>query len=130
MQKAVIISGLVLIYFTLLFLPNLPFVEYYYLQSKLQNEDQSLSNEESEILVGDICYLNALKERTKQNNDSTKDKTLPKSNNASNNLVYLTAELANFNDANSSNNIRYLNRSELLTFRYLQIPSPPPKTLS
>ena len=130
MQKAVIISGLVLIYFTLLFLPNLPFVEYYYLQSKLQNEDQSLSKEESEILVGDICYLNALKERTKQNNDSTKDKTLPKSNNASNNLVYLTAELANFNDANSSNNIRYLNRSELLTFRYLQIPSPPPKTLS
>ncbi len=130
MHKIVVISGLVLIYFTLLFLPNLPFVEYYYLQSKLQNEDQSLSKEESEVLVGDICYLNALKERVKQNNDSTKDKTLPKSNNVSNNLVYLVAELANFNDANSSNNIRYLNRIELLTFRYLQIPSPPPKSLS
>ncbi len=127
MYKAVIITGLILIYFTLLFLPNLPFVEYYYVQYKIQNEDQSLSKQESDVLVGDICYLNALIERSKVAKDATKNKTLPEPNNASNNLVYLVADITNFNDTNSSKNIRFLNHMELLTYRYLQIPSPPPK---
>jgi len=127
MYKAVIITGLILIYFTLLFLPNLPFIEYYYVQSKLQNEDQSITKEESDVLVGDICYLNALIERSKKAKDTAKNKTLPEPNNSNINLVYLVTDIINFIDTNSSKNIRFLNHIELLTYRYLQIPSPPPK---
>ncbi len=127
MYKAVLISSLIIMYFTLLFLPNIPFVEYYYVQSKIQNEDQSISKEDTDVLVGDICYLNALIERSKKAKDATKNKTLPEPNNSSNNLVYLITDIVNFNDTNSSNDIRFLNHMELLTYRYLQIPSPPPK---
>ncbi len=127
MFKTVLISGLILIYFTLVFLPNLPFVEYYYVQSKLQNEDQSITKKESDVLIGDICYLNALIERSKNAKDAAKNKTLPEPNNSNINLVYLVTDIINFTDTNSSKNIRFLNHIELLTYRYLQIPSPPPK---
>ncbi len=127
MYKVFIIASLIIIYFTLLFLPNLPFVEYYYVQSKIQNEDQSLSKQESDVLIGDICYLNALIERSKNAKDAAKNKTLPEPNNSNINLVYLVTDIINFTDTNSSKNIRFLNHIELLTYRYLQIPSPPPK---
>ena len=129
MYKGLLISGLILMYFTLLFLPNLPFIEYYYVQSKLQNDKQSLTKEESNVLVGDICYLKALIDRTKQSKDAAKDNKLPEPNNSSS-LVYLITDIVILKNANSSNNIKFLNRIELLTYRYLQIPSPPPKLLS
>lgn len=130
MYKIVAISVFLLVYLALLFLPNLPFVQYYYVQSKLQNEEQNPTTDDSGILIGDICYLKALMERTKQAADSNKDKTLPEPNNASNSLVYLINDPSKFSNACNSQDIKFPNHMELLTYRYLQVPSPPPKILS
>ena len=128
MYKAIIISGLVLLYSALLFLPNLPFVQYYYSQSKIISNNQNLSQTESDVLVGDICFLQALINRTQQTKEATNENKLPEPNN-SGSLVYLIVDVVKLNTSINSNSITYLNDNELLTCRYLQIPSPPPKVI-
>ena len=130
MFKKVGITIFLTYYLAFMVLPNLPFVQYYYVQFKHSNNEQIISNNDSQILVGDICFLMALVERTKENTESKKDATPPESNKGSNNLIYLIADFTYLNNISNSRDIKFLNTMELLTFRYLQIPSPPPKTLS
>jgi len=129
MLKKVTITTFLVYYLVFMVLPNLPFVQYYYGQYKHINNVQVITNDDAEILVGDICFLQALIERTKENTESSKSEVPPKPNNRTVNLIYLLASLAKLNNFNNCQNIEFHNQGKLLTYRYLQIPSPPPKFL-
>ena len=129
MFKKVGISIFLLYYLAFMVLPNIPFVQYYYGQTKHTSNEQVIANNDSQVLVGDICYLKALMDRT-NNTDANKDAAPPESNNGGNNLTYMVSELAKVNSATNIQDIKFKNHMELLTYRYLQIPSPPPKSIS
>jgi len=129
MFKKVGISIFLLYYLTFMVLPNLPLVQYYYYQVKHNNNEQILTNSNNQILVGDICFLKALIDRTNESSDNKKDEAPPEPNNMGTNLVYLVTRSLFINNINCITNVSFRRNSELLTFRYLQIPSPPPKLL-
>ena len=127
MFKKVLISTFLAYYLFFMVLPNLPFVQYYYGQYKHDNNEQVITNNDAKVLVGDICFLQALVDRTKENAEATESEVPPKPNNRTVNLIYLLTSLTNLNDLNNCQNIKFHDQMELLTYRYLQIPSPPPK---
>ena len=127
MFKKVIITTFLAYYLIFMVLPNLPFVQYYYGQYKHINNEQVITNNDAKVLVGDICFLQALIERTKENTESSKSEVPPKPNTRSINLIYLINEVANLNNIRNIEDIKFCDHMELLNYRYLQIPSPPPK---
>ena len=130
MFKKVGISIFLLYYLAFMVLPNIPLVQYYYGQTKYARNEPVIANNDSQVLVGDICYIKALMDRTNQNNEANKDTAPPESNNGGNNLTYMVSELARVNSASNIQDIKFQNHMELLTYRYLHIPSPPPKSIS
>ena len=129
MFKKVGIISFLAYYLVFMILPNLPLVKYYYGQFKYNKDIQIIVNSDSQVLIGDICFLKALIDRTSECEDK-KDEAPPEPNSGNSNLIYLIAEFSNFNDLYSNKDIKFQITSELLTYRYLQTPSPPPKNLS
>ncbi len=127
MFKKVLITTFLAYYLIFMVLPNLPFVQYYYGQYKHSNNEAIITNNDIKVLVGDVTFLQALIERTQENAEKTESEVPPKPNNRTVNLIYLLTSLTNLNAINNYQNIKFHNQMELLTFRYLQIPSPPPK---
>jgi len=128
MFKKVLITTFLGYYLIFMVLPNLPFVQYYYGLHSYNNK-QVISNNNAEILVGDICFIRALVDRTKKDAETAETEIPTKPNNRTVNLIYLLSSLANLKAINNYQNIEFHNQLELLTYRYLQIPSPPPKFL-
>ncbi|MFK5856821.1 MAG: hypothetical protein QM503_11865 [Bacteroidota bacterium] len=129
MIKKVLISTSLAYYLIFMVLPNLPFVQYYYGQYKHNYNEQVISNNDSKVLIGDICFLQALVERTKEISDTKETEVPPKPNNRTVNLIYLLTDYTNLDNLNNYQDFKFHDHVELLTFRYLQIPSPPPKFL-
>lgn len=129
MFRKVLIVIFLMYYIAFMVLPNLPFVKYYFGQYKHRNNELVISNSDSQVLVGDICFLKALIERTIDEN-SNKDEAPPEANNQNTNLVYIISDLLGLNDISVATDIMFQNNKELLTYRYLKIPSPPPKYFS
>jgi hypothetical protein len=107
-------------------LPNLPFVQYYYGQYKHSSNEQVITNNDAKVLIGDICFLQALIERTKDS-ESAESEVPTKPNNRTVNLIYLINEISSLNNINNIEDFKFHDHMELLTYRYLQISSPPPK---
>jgi len=128
-KKVGIISFLVY-YLVFMILPNLPLVQYYYGLTKQTQNVQIIANNDSQVLVGDICFLKALVDRTNETESEKDQAPPPKPNSGNTNLVYLIAEFSNLHNISNGKDVKFLITMELLTYRYLQIPSPPPKSLS
>ncbi len=130
MRKTFSISLLV-VYLALLIIPYVPYIQYYVSNKHFHNNNPSLSVDSSETTIGDICYLNALIERTKSEDSTDKTNVPPPSPNTdTNNLVYLSQGIVTFPSAPSDTKFRFKEYIISIKEVFKEIPSPPPENYS
>ena len=130
MRKIFSIS-LLIIYLALLIVPYVPYIRYYVSSNNFDNSKCSVSINSSKATIGDICYLNALIDRTRSDDDSGKTTAPPPSPNTdTNNMVYLYQGIFIF--PKNPDNIKVNFKEYTISIKeiFLEIPVPPPNLFS
>ncbi len=130
MRKVFSIS-LLIIYLALLIIPYVPYIRYYMSSNSFDNNNCSVSINTSKVTIGDLCYLNALIDRTSTEDNSGKTTTPPPSPNTdTNNMVYLYQGIFIFPKNPDNIKINFKEYTISIKEIFLEIPVPPPNLFS
>ena len=125
MKRVVIISTLLNLVITLLFLPNYPALHYYIEKITISNAD-NITIESTNSLIGDFKYIAAISKRASDiKNDTESENTPPKTNKNISNIVYLLFENNTQIDV-PGRDVNYFNTSQKIHIRYIPVNTPPP----
>ncbi len=126
MKKAVIITTLLVLVITLLFLPNYPALHYYIEKITISNADNDINLENTNSLIGDFKYIAAISKRASDiNNKKESDNTPPKTNKNTSNIIYLLFENNALIDVPGSS-LNYFDIAQKIHIRYIPVNTPPP----
>jgi hypothetical protein len=130
MRKIFSIS-LLIVYLALLTIPYVPYIQYYVSNKYFHNNNCSISIDSSKTIVGDMCYLNALIERTKSEDNTGKTPVPPPSPNTdTNNLVYLSQGILTFPSGHCNTKFKFNEYTISIKETFKEIPNPPPQNYS
>ena len=130
MRKTFSIS-LLIVYLALLIIPYVPYIQYYVSNKYFHTNNCSINIDSPKIILGDLCYLNALIERTKSEDNTDKTTVPPPSpNTETNNLVYLSQGIFTFPSRPCDIKFKFNEYTIFIKRIFKEVPNPPPNNYS